>query len=223
MPSVSLQSFLDAHLDQILAPLDAEGLKHPDLITDFRSALADTASKAPPVKQPAFQAALGVCNALANALNERENAAANFQGLNSSKSSASLGVVSKAHHLSRMELHSEARARQAANRTDASFKNSQKSQWVQRATQLRQGIQQLCARERDVERQISAEMQASAVAEARRAAIQRYPDLAVEGSKFNAAFVARYTYYQQQQPGYFQDTAWPLHLADEVAPTIQPK
>jgi hypothetical protein len=60
----------------------------------------------------------------------------------------------------------------------------------------------------------------ASVAEAQKEALRRYPDLGVAGSKFNAAFVARYQLYQQQRPGYFQDISWPLRLAEEVAQNL---
>jgi hypothetical protein len=60
-------------------------------------------------------------------------------------------------------------------------------------------------------------VQFASVAEAQKEAVRRYPDLSVTGSKFNAAFVARYQLYQQQHPEYFRDLSWPLRLAEEVA------
>ena len=59
--------------------------------------------------------------------------------------------------------------------------------------------------------------------EAQREAVRRYPDLGVTGSKLNREFVARYKLYQQQRPEYFHDTLWPLHLAEEITHTPQPK
>jgi hypothetical protein len=55
------------------------------------------------------------------------------------------------------------------------------------------------------------------VDEAQREALKRYPDLGVQGSKLNVAYVARYKAYQQQRPEFFQNPRWPLLLAEEVA------
>ncbi len=56
-------------------------------------------------------------------------------------------------------------------------------------------------------------------AEAQRAAVQRYPDLGIAGSKLNTEFVARYKLYQQTRPDYFRDTSWPFRLAEELTQT----
>ncbi len=216
LPSLRLKNYLDAHLEQILAPLDAKGLKHSNSIINFRNALASDMSQATPAKQPAFQAAIVICNALSNDLSERETAIANLQGLGASKSPASLNAVSVPGHLSAKEIHSEKLARKEAKATNASFANSQKVAWEQRAMQLRQNVQQLYLHEQDIEHQIGSSESAQAVANARQEAIRRYPNLAIAGSKFNGDFVARYTYYQQQQPAYFQDTSWPLRLAEKL-------
>ena len=53
--------------------------------------------------------------------------------------------------------------------------------------------------------------------DAQRAAIKRYPELGVAGSKFNLDFVARHKLYEKTRPDYFHDPSWPTHLADEVA------
>lgn len=52
--------------------------------------------------------------------------------------------------------------------------------------------------------------------EAQKAAVQRYPALAVAGSELNADFVARYNRYKQSNPDYFNDPAWPMRLAEET-------
>ena len=60
-------------------------------------------------------------------------------------------------------------------------------------------------------------------AEAQQAAVRRYPALGVAGSTLNTAFVARYKLYQQQRPEYFRDNSWPMRLAEEVVPSVNPK
>lgn len=61
----------------------------------------------------------------------------------------------------------------------------------------------------------------SSVAEAKKSAVQRYPELGIAGSRFNTQFVARYQLYQQTRPDYFKDNAWPLRLAEEIGQTPQ--
>jgi len=56
-----------------------------------------------------------------------------------------------------------------------------------------------------------------AVRDAKKEAVQLYPELAVAGSRMNAEYVARYDRYRLQNPSYFLDTNWPLTLANETA------
>ena len=65
--------------------------------------------------------------------------------------------------------------------------------------------------------------QFATAADAQKVAVQRYPDLGIAGSKLNTKFIARYKLYQQTRPDYFRDTSWPLHLAEELTETPQPK
>jgi hypothetical protein len=48
-------------------------------------------------------------------------------------------------------------------------------------------------------------------------AVQKYPELGVQGSDFNKRFIAEYNRRQTATPGYFADPKWPMRLADEVA------
>jgi hypothetical protein len=59
-------------------------------------------------------------------------------------------------------------------------------------------------------------------AEAQQEAIRRYPELGVPGSRFNSEFVALYKRYQQERPGMFRDTSWPLQIAQEIAGFSKP-
>ena len=61
----------------------------------------------------------------------------------------------------------------------------------------------------------------ASVEAAQKAAVQKYPELAAAGSKLNSAFVARYKLYQQTNPQYFNDPAWPMKLADEAAGMVK--
>lgn len=153
MPSSVLQPFLDQRLDIILAPLDAPGLKHPNAVIDLRSSIADALVKMSPERQQCFRAALAVCDALQQAVDERTRAIAAAQGSGAAQSSASLGVTST-QQLSLKQLHSENRAHQDVARNNAFFVNAAITQWTQRSAQLRQHIQQLYLKEREAERQV---------------------------------------------------------------------
>ena len=59
--------------------------------------------------------------------------------------------------------------------------------------------------------------------EAQKAAIRLHPDLGVAGSKLNTAFVARYKIYQKQNPEFFNDTSWPMRLAEEIVSSSVPR
>jgi hypothetical protein len=48
-------------------------------------------------------------------------------------------------------------------------------------------------------------------------AVQKYPDLGVQGSDFNQRFVAEYNKRRQTTPSFFTNPQWPLLLADELA------
>lgn len=57
-------------------------------------------------------------------------------------------------------------------------------------------------------------------------AVQKYPDLGIQGSDFNKRFVAEHNKRRQTTPAFFADPRWPLLLADELAtaaPTPPPK
>lgn len=53
------------------------------------------------------------------------------------------------------------------------------------------------------------------VEEARKLALQRYPELGMRDSPLNKEFVARYNRLQTTNQDYFKDTRWPLKLATE--------
>ena len=58
---------------------------------------------------------------------------------------------------------------------------------------------------------------ASRVVQAQRAAVAKYPALAVAGSEMNSRFVFRYKALLAQGSPRLQDPAWPTQLADECA------
>jgi hypothetical protein len=59
-------------------------------------------------------------------------------------------------------------------------------------------------------------------ADATKEAVRRYPELGVRGSPMNRAYLERYNLYQKTKPNYFQNTSWPVQLADEVANNPHP-
>ena len=61
---------------------------------------------------------------------------------------------------------------------------------------------------------------ARAVAASRNRAVKRYPSLAIAGSHFNTAFVARYEQLAREHSERLQDSNWPEQLAAECAARI---
>ncbi len=72
-PSTRLSPFLDAHLDQILSPLDS---KIPPLprseLQNIRAKIGDAAASSDASKQPCYQVGLYICNALTQAMDSRD-------------------------------------------------------------------------------------------------------------------------------------------------------
>ena len=62
----------------------------------------------------------------------------------------------------------------------------------------------------------------AASASAQMEAVKKYPPLGVAGSAFNREFLARTQRARAETPGLFDDPAWPLALADEVARDLPP-
>ncbi len=56
-----------------------------------------------------------------------------------------------------------------------------------------------------------------AVATSQRRALKKYPALGVAGSRFNAAFLARYRQLSQQGSARLDSADWPEKVADECA------
>ncbi len=57
----------------------------------------------------------------------------------------------------------------------------------------------------------------ASVEEARAAAVQKYPELAVPGSEFHRQFLATVETYRRERPAVLERNDWPLRIADEVA------
>jgi hypothetical protein len=57
----------------------------------------------------------------------------------------------------------------------------------------------------------------ASVEEAKQEAVRRHPQLGVPGSAFNREYLARHRQYKKDQPAFFNDTSWPVYLAEELA------
>jgi hypothetical protein len=76
-PSVDLAKFAGANLDKILGPLDAKIPMPRAELAQIRASISARFSKATLAERPQFQAALAVCDALNQAMDERNKAILN--------------------------------------------------------------------------------------------------------------------------------------------------
>ena len=139
-PSASLQPFLDAHLGKILAPPGAPAFAQSELIAGMKASYADGMAAAPEARKAAFQIAQSVCDAMTDAINERQNAVAALQGALATRSSEAA------------QPRGGGEAVDKARDKDTFFNQSQRNTWMQRAAALRQKISLLVLRERNFER-----------------------------------------------------------------------
>ncbi len=140
-PSLSLQPFMDAHLDKILAPLGTRAFAQSDLVAGVRDGYAKALPTATDARKPAYQLAIAVCDAMINAIAERQKAA---QAMNDS------------YQMRSSEAIQPRGGRQAVKDQDKDenfFYNSQKNTWLQNAAALRQQVATLYRRERAAETQ----------------------------------------------------------------------
>lgn len=105
-PSGDLSSFITAHGDKIFAPLEQKVVMPRAELTQLRSAFAQRFTRASLGERNQFQAALSVCDALTQIMNERDKTILAPSG-----------------------------------------------NWPQRSAQLRQYVDQLIARQREIENQ----------------------------------------------------------------------
>jgi hypothetical protein len=166
-PSELLSLFFRNHLDRILSPIGQPKpvpLPHAR-ITELREQFVDQFSKAPDTDKSMYQAAVSVCDAVSAAMDERQKAIATLQASRAVRAPSDLGARRKDiptrgslgdAELAGLELqreaHEEQNRKQEAHQNDAFFNSQLKTNWSQRATQLRQNINALYARERDAER-----------------------------------------------------------------------
>jgi hypothetical protein len=166
-PSEVLSLFFHNHLDRILSPIGQPKpvpLPHAR-VTQLREQFADQFSKAPDTDKPMYQAAVAVCDAVSAAMDERQKAIASLRGSAAVHGPSDLGAHRKdipTHgtradaQLAGLELqreeHEEQNRKQEAAQNDNFFNTQLKTNWSQRAAQLRQSINALYSRERDAER-----------------------------------------------------------------------
>jgi hypothetical protein len=166
-PSDLLSLFSRNHLDGILSPIGQRvpvPLPHAR-VAELREKFADQCSKAHDVDKPMYQAAVAVCDAVSAAMDERQKAIASLQGSAAVHGPSDLGAHRKDiptrgtradAQLAGLELqregHEEQNRKQEAAQNDNFFNTQLKTNWSQRAAQLRQNINALYSRERDAER-----------------------------------------------------------------------
>jgi len=140
----------------ILQPLKHTGFHRPQELIDLKQGFADAMVQAPQAKKPVYQAAMQVCDALAEAADERAKARANREASRAVHAGTNLGASHKIDPSWR-ELEREKREQKKLNaeakENDAFFTAAQESEWKNRAVQLRAGIERLYEREREIERE----------------------------------------------------------------------
>ena len=154
-PAAELGSFLTAHLDSILVPLDQPAGLPRNQVMQLRESFIERGTKVPANEKPAYEAAINVCAALSQAMDEREKAIASLQGSASVHGPSDLGEHRKDNPTWRdlaRERHEERNRKQQASQSDNFLTTQLKTNWSQRAVQLRQNVNQLYAREREAER-----------------------------------------------------------------------
>ncbi len=126
-------------------------------------------AQAAPTVKPMYQAAMNVCEEMAAAIQERENAVAQLSGSTAVHGGSDLGATRKVNvydwrdWLEQQREKREKKDRQkTAAKTDAFFTSAQQVQWKQRSLALKQRIQQSYERERQAERAVMTQLAAAA-------------------------------------------------------------
>jgi len=156
-PSLALSRFGGAHLDQILAPIDQNVPLPRNELMQLRGSFLEWKAKAPANEQPAWHAAVAVCDALNSAMDEREKARANLESSSAVHGPSDLGARRKDNlrnwREAERERREEANRKQNAAQTDAFLNGTLRTNWTQRAIQLRQHIVSLHTRLQELEPQ----------------------------------------------------------------------
>ena len=154
-PSVELGEFGAAHLDKILAPLDRQVPLPRNDVAQLRESFLDRASRATAEEKLAYQAAIAVCKALSEAMDEREKAISSFESSSAVHGSFDLGAHRKDRPTKRefrRERHEEENRKEEAAQKDRFLNTQLTASWLQRTIQIRQNIDRLYSRERELER-----------------------------------------------------------------------
>jgi hypothetical protein len=154
--SARLSRFFDSYLDKIFAPLDQPVALPRNELTKLRESLLDGVANASAADKPPYQASVAVCDALSQAMDEREKSRINSGASAGVHGSADLGARRKDNpgvidYV--RERHEEKNRKKEAADKDKFLNSGVKTQWSQRALQLRQNIDQLYSRVRAAERQ----------------------------------------------------------------------
>src|SRR5438874_4058500 len=130
-PAAELGSFLTAHLDSILVPLDQPAGLPRNQVMQLRESFIERGTKVPANEKPAYEAAINVCAALSQAMDEREKAIASLQGSASVHGPSDLGEHRKDNptwrDLSRARHEERNRKQQAAQSDNFSLRNSRRT------------------------------------------------------------------------------------------------
>ncbi len=162
LPSERLSAFLRANLDTIVAPFGGPGYGNPQALIDLRESFADGMATAPDAGQPAYRAAMDVCEVLARAISEREDAVARLSGGSTVHTGSDLGGIRRSNLKGwdgwvedQREKREKKEREQVAARTDSFFTAAAQVQWKQRTVQLRQMVLESYQRERQAERDVN--------------------------------------------------------------------
>jgi hypothetical protein len=169
-PSLALSRFGQAHLDQILSPIDQNVNLPRNELMQMRESFMMWMAKAPPNEQQAWRTAIGVCDALNNAMDEREKARASLAGSSAVHGGYDLGAHRKdrpGYWEHEREQHEEDNRKEEAAQKDVFLNTTLRTQWTKRAMQLRQNITGLHQRlvQLELQAQQSAGQPAAALAD----------------------------------------------------------
>lgn len=156
-PSLALERFGGAHLDQILGPIDQNVNLPRTELTQMRESFLTWKTKAPPNEQPAWSMAVRVCDALNTAMDEREQARGGFDNAMAVHGSYDLNARRADHPRNwrewERERHEEENRKQEAAQKDHFLNTTLRTNWTQRAMQLRRQIVSLHTQLQELERQ----------------------------------------------------------------------
>lgn len=164
LPSALLLQFTAAHLDHILAPLDQQVALPRTELSQLRAGLASDSAKAPAPDKAQYQTAIAVCDALSQAMDEREKAVSNAQAASNAVVSQDVhdvreslprhgrGSGKAAHAGLHQQQNENKQAQNDAAQKSAFLSSVHTKQWADRTPILRQRVQQLSSQQLQAER-----------------------------------------------------------------------